>query len=217
MLGGLDLSGKTSLLGGSSGGAGGLDLSAKTSLFSGSGGGGLFSGKTSLLGGSSSGSGGGGLDLGGITSLFGGLKGGGGDGADGGLIPGLPDPTQIIGGIRGFLETLVNVIRGVEGFKRTALNTGVGTVVSLQEVVNNPSLQETFDRGARAIGGIIQAAPELARAQQNLVRTAMCSVICPLVPEGETRYNCERVNCQSTSLSSSSDNFSDYGDYGDFS
>ena len=186
----------------------------------------LGGGTGSSRGGSGGGSGGGllgGLNLSSKTSLLGGLTGGGsgGSGGDGGgLIPGLPDPNQIIGGIRGFLETLARVIQGVEGFKRTALQTGVGTLVSLQEVVDNPGLQQTFDRGSRAIGGLIQAAPELARSQRNLVRTAMCSIVCALVPEGEVKDNCERLNCQSTSSSStsssSSSDYGDYGDYGDF-
>jgi len=205
LLGGLNLSGKTSLLGGSGSGSGG-------------GAGGLLGGLLGGSGSSRSGSGGGGINLAGKTSLLGGLTGGGsGGGSGGGLLPGLPDPTQVISGIRGFLETISRVIQGVEGFKRSALQTGVGTLVSLQQVVDNPGLQQTFDRGSQAIGGIIQAAPDLARSQRNLVRTAMCQIVCALVPEGEVKDNCERLNCQASSgSSSSSSDYGDYGDYGDF-
>ena len=66
----------------------------------------------------------------------------------------------------------------------------------------------------------------MARSQRGLAHTFMCTVMCALVPEGETKDDCERVNCHDddTSASSVSDGGggadlrrSDYDDdYGDF-
>ena len=67
----------------------------------------------------------------------------------------------------------------------------------------------------------------MARSQRGLAHTFMCTVMCALVPEGETKDDCERVNCNdddTTSASSVSDGGggadlrrSDYDDdYGDF-
>ena len=62
--------------------------------------------------------------------------------------------------------------------------------------LTDSTLQETVDSGASTLGGIIQTAPEIARSQRGLARTFMCTIVCVLVPEGETRDDCERFNCK---------------------
>ena len=74
--------------------------------------------------------------------------------------------------------------------------------------------QETVDRGARTVGGIIQTVPEIMRSQRGLGHSFMCNIVCALVPEGESKDDCERMNCNREKVGASSS--SDYGDYGDY-
>ena len=66
------------------------------------------------------------------------------------------------------------------------------------------------------LGGIIQTAPEMARSQRGLARTFMCTIVCSIVPEGETKDDCERVNCDYPDPGESTllpDDYNEYGDY----
>ena len=54
---------------------------------------------------------------------------------------------------------------------------------------------------AMTLGAVIQTMPETSRSQRGLARTFMCTMVCALVPDGETKDDCERVNCKSRSSS----------------
>ena len=59
-----------------------------------------------------------------------------------------------------------------------------------------PIQQDTVDRMAMTLGAVIQTMPETSRSQRGLARTFMCTMVCALVPDGETKDDCERVNCK---------------------
>ena len=57
------------------------------------------------------------------------------------IVASLSDPSEIIGGITGFFETVSDVIGGIERMAGAAVSVGVGAIVSLQELTENPELQ----------------------------------------------------------------------------
>ena len=66
-----------------------------------------------------------------------------------------------------------------------------------------PVQQDTVDRMAMTLGAVIQTMPETSRSQRGLARTFMCTMVCALVPDGETKDDCERVNCKQRASSPS--------------
>ena len=46
------------------------------------------------------------------------------------------------------------------------------------------------------LGAVIQTLPETTRSQRGLSHTFMCTMVCALVPDGETKDECERFNCK---------------------
>ena len=57
---------------------------------------------------------------------------------------------------------------------------------------------------AMTLGAVIQTMPETSRSQRGLARTFVCTMVCALVPDGETKDDCERVNCKQRASSSPS-------------
>ena len=49
----------------------------------------------------------------------------------------LADPTVMIDGISGFLTTVADVFEGIERMTNAAVNIGVSTLVSIQELTEN--------------------------------------------------------------------------------
>ena len=54
------------------------------------------------------------------------------------------DPTVMIDGISGFLTTVADVFDGLERMTNAAVNMGVSTLVSLQELTEHPDVQAGF-------------------------------------------------------------------------
>ena len=51
------------------------------------------------------------------------------------------DPTVMIDGISGFLTTVADVFEGIERMTNAAVNMGVSTLVSIQELTENAEVQ----------------------------------------------------------------------------
>ena len=54
------------------------------------------------------------------------------------------DPTVMIDGISGFLTTVADVFEGIERMTNAAVNIGVSTLVSIQELTENAEVQAGF-------------------------------------------------------------------------
>jgi hypothetical protein len=97
------------------------------------------------------------------------------------------------------------VVEGIVAFKMTAAETSVGVINTLQRAAANPGVMETFDIGARALGGIIQSAPEVVASADGFIKAGLCNVICQITPAGDARDKCIEFNCP--------DDTDYYGDY----
>jgi hypothetical protein len=97
------------------------------------------------------------------------------------------------------------VVGGVVAFKMTAAETSVGVINTLQRAAANPGVMETFDIGARALGGIIQTVPEVVASADGFTKAGLCKVVCQITPAGDARDKCIEFNCP--------DDTDYYGDY----
>ena len=60
------------------------------------------------------------------------------------IVDAFANPTEIIGGITGFFETVSDVIGGIERMAGAAISVGVSAIVSLQELTENPEVEACF-------------------------------------------------------------------------